>query len=258
MTVDSTRTEVVKSLEEAFIAIVKAGGTPPTIVSARSVGQIIIATGATTLETHTDAYRGAGHTGTAKAYAVALTAVRSAAVITIAAKTFTFAAGDPPGTAVPNSDDSTIDITATPTIATATKGDMFAIVEQPPDYSADAAQIPYVTAKNEDPDPITRDIRYKGVLQHRKRMALQGGTLNLTALYENAKKGLSAFVDQDIIIIAEIEDDRSGTVTERRIYYGCRINSIPAPSEATGDTDSDCSIAARYELLAVVGSKYTA
>lgn len=253
-----TRTAVVKNLDELYWFIILSGTTPPTIVSARSVTQRIAATGASALGTPvTTAARGAGHTAAAnKGYAVALTAIRSAAEITLDAKKITFVEGDPPGTAVVNEDDSAVNLNAVPTIAIATAGDMWAIVEQPPSYSG--GSIPYVTAVSQEPNELKRDIRDKGQLQHRKKLAIEGGTLTLTALYENAKRGLSKYVDQDIIVIGEREDNRSGVVTEKLIFYGSRINAIPAPTEAEGDTDTNIVIPIRYELLAIVGEDYTA
>ncbi len=133
MGVTVTRTTVVKSLSEYFWYAVLDDTTPPSIVGARRVVQRIGMTGAATAEETILAARGAGFTAAAhKPYAVALTAIRSALVITLDAKALTFEAGDPPGTAVTNVDDSAVDIGATPTYGTGTSGDQIALVAQPP------------------------------------------------------------------------------------------------------------------------------
>lgn len=258
MAIAAIRTSVIKNLDELFYYIVLGIADPPTVVSARAVTQRIGITAATTFERTVLAARGAGHTAAAdKGYAVALTAIRSALVVTVDAKTFTFAAGDPPGTAVVNADDSAVDLGANPSaVATGTAGDQVAIVEQPPTYTG--GLIPYVTAASEESPPIRRDIRDKGQLQHRKKMSIENGVLTLTALYENAKKGLSKYVDQNIIVVGERIDDRHGVVTEKLIFYGSYINAIPAPTEAEGDTDTNIVIPISYELLAILGEAYTA
>jgi len=198
------------------------------------------------------AARGAGHSaGADKGYAVALTAMRSAAVLTLDAKTMTFVAGDPPGTAVVNQDDSAVDLGAAATVATDTAGDQVAIVEQPPSYSG--GRILYITAVSQEAPDLRREIRDHGQLQHRKRMSVENGVMTFTALYENAKAGLSQFIDRDFIMVGEREDNRNGVITEKVILYGARINSIPAPNETEGDSDTEVSFAVNYELLAVVG-----
>ena len=252
MVVAAIRTAVVKNLDEFFWYAVVAGGTPPTLITARSVVQRVALTGASALVRTVLAPRGAGHSAAAdKGYAVALTAIRSAMVLTLDAKTLTFAAGDPPGTAVVNQDDSAVDLGATPTVATATAADQVAIVEQPPSYSG--GRILYITAVSQEPPDLRRDIRDHGQLQHRKRMSVENGVMTFTAKYENAKAGLAAFIDRDFIMVGEREDNRNQVVTEKIILYGARINSIPAPNESEGDTDTDVAFAVNYELLAVVG-----
>lgn len=252
MSVTVTRTAVVKGLDEFFWYAILATGTPPTLVTARSVVQRVAFTAAATLVRNVLAARGAGHTAADdKGYAVALTAMRSAAAMTLDGKAFTFAAGDPPGTAITSVDDTAIDLGALPTVASATAADQLAVVEQPPTYSG--GLIPYITAVSQESPDLRRDIRDKGQLRHRKRMAVENGVMTFTAKYENAKAGLSQFVDQDFIMVGEREDDRVGVVTEKVILYGARINSIPAPNESSDDTDTDTSIAVNYELLAIVG-----
>lgn len=258
----ATRTTVVKNLNELFwyIQPLDTNDARLTIVTARAVTRRCVFTAAAVLSSTTAEHRGAGHTEPTsdKGYVVALTAIRSAAVLTLDAKTTTFVAGDPPGTAVVNQDDSAVDLTAVPTVATATADDMVAIVEQPKAVTWDTNGISYVTAATMDPPLLRRDIRDKGQLQHRKKMAVENGILNLTALYENAKQGLSKYVDQNIIVIGERIDNRIGVVTEKYIFYGAYINSIPAPTEAEGDTDTNIVIPISYELLAIVGESYTA
>ncbi len=252
MAVTVTRTALVKNLGEFFWFAILGNGTPPTLITARSVVQRVSFTAAATLVRTILSARGAGHSAAAdKGYAVALTAMRSAAVMTLDGKTFTYAAGDPPGTALTSVDDAAIDLGATPTVATATAGDQLAVVEQPPSYSG--GSIPYITAISQESPELRRDIRDKGQLQHRKRMSVENGVMTFTAKYENAKAGLSKFIDQDFIMVGEREDDHSGVITEKVILYGARINSIPAPNESEGDTDTDVSIAVNYELLALVG-----
>ena len=252
MAVAATRTAVVKSLSELFWYAIVAGGTPPTLITARSVVQRVSLTGGATLVRTALAARGAGHSAAAdKGYAVALTAIRSAMVLTLSAKTLTFVAGDPPGTAVVNQDDSAVDLGALPTVATATAEDQVAIVEQPPSYSG--GRILYITAVSQEPPDLRREIRDHGQLQHRKRMSVENGVMTFTALYENAKAGLAAFIDRDFIMVGEREDNRNGVITEKVILYGARINSIPAPNESIGDADTEVSFAVNYELLAVVG-----
>ena len=254
----ATRTAVVANLDEFFWHVILANGTPPTLITARSVTQRVAFTAAATLVRNILAARGAGHTAAADVgYAVALTAMRTAADITLDSKHFIFKIGDPPGTAiVQTTDEASIDLGALPTVTSATAGDQVAIVEQPPTYSG--GLISYITAVSQESPDLRRDIRDKGQLQHRKRMAVENGVMTFTAKYENAKAGLSQFVDQDFIMVGEREDDRVGVVTEKVILYGARINSIPAPNESEGDSDTDTSIAVNYELLAIVGEAFTA
>ncbi len=255
--VTASRTSVAKNLDELFyyIQVDDTDADPLTIVTARAVTRRLGFSDATTVVSTTEAARGAGHTiPTAdKGYIVALTGVRSATTLTLDGADTVFAEGDPPGTAMVNATDAAKDLTAVPTVAGATVGDMFAVVDQPATYSWSANGIPYITAVSQESPPIRRDIRDKGQLQHRKKMSIENGVLTLTALYENAKKGLSKYVDRDIIIIGERIDDRGVTITEKLIFYGARINAIPAPNESEGDVDTNIVIPVSYELLAIVG-----
>ena len=265
MAVTVVRTSVVKNLDEFFWHAIgdatgDESGTQFSIVTARAVTQRVFFTAAAVLARTILAARGAGHTaGADKGYAVALTAMRSAAVMTLDGKTFTFAQGDPPGTALTSVDDVAIDLGVTPTVATATAGDNLAVVEQPPStYSWANNGIPYITAVGFELPELDRDIRDKGQLQHRKRMSVENGVATFSAKYENAKAGLSRFVGRDFMMIGEREDNRSGVVTEKIILYGARINNIPAPNESEGDTDSDVSIPVNFELMAIVGQSAAA
>lgn len=249
-----TRTNIVKQLDEGFLYAVRR--VELTIEAARSVGQRITALTATTLIALTTAARGAGYVGsggaaaTVSAYAVAISAIRSATTVTIGAETALFPAFSPPGTAIPFT--GVIDIQAAPTIAGATVGDKIAIVEQPPALT-DANLIDYVTSKSGEPLPLTRDIRDRGVLRHRKKMSQEGGTLTLSEKFQNFATGLPAYVDQDLIVVVEREDNRCGVVTEKEIYYGAHIEMSPSLNETEGDTDTDMSPVITYELRAVVG-----
>lgn len=257
MPVTVTRTTDVKNLEEFFWYAILGSGTPPTLITARAVVQRVSLLTATTLVRTVLAARGAGHSAATNAgYMIALTAMRSATVFTLDGKTFTFAAGDPPGTAVTSIDDATIDLGAEPTVTGGTAGDQVAVVDQPQTYSG--GLISYVTAVSGEPQDLRREIRDKGQLQHRKRMAVEGGIMTFSSKYQNAKAGLSKFVDQDFIMVGERVDDRVGVVTEKLILYGCRMNAIPNPNESEGDSDSEISIPIRYELLANVGQTATA
>ncbi len=207
MAVTVVRTSVVKNLDEFFWYAILGTGTPPTLITARSVVQRVSFTGGATLVRTILSARGAGHTAAAdKGYAVALTAMRTAAVMTLDGKTFTFAVGDPPGTALTSVDDVAIDLGALPTVASATAGDQLVVVEQPPTYSG--GLIPYITAVSLEMPDLRREVRDKGALQHRKRMSMENGVATFTAKYENAKAGLSKFIDQDFIMVGEREDDR--------------------------------------------------
>lgn len=247
----ATRTNVVKNLDEGFLHMVRANAN--SIVASRSVGQRFSATGAASIGTPlTDAIRGAGYagsSGTVLAYAIALTAINDATVITIGGETATFAAGDPPGTAIPFS--AAIDIQGVPTITSGVAEDMFAIVEQPPSYSS--GRIDFVQSKSNEPAELNRDIRDKGSLAHRKKNALEMGVLSLTSFYENNQAGVSKYAGQEIIVVLEREDNRAAVVTEKEIYYGARINVTPPINESTGDTDSDITVSVNYELMAIVG-----
>ena len=249
-----TRTTVVKNLDEGFLYITRANAN--SVVASRSVGQRITAIGATSIATPlTDAVRGAGYLGsggaaaTVSAFAVALTAVNDATVITISSETATFAQGAPPGTAIPFT--GVIDIQALPTITSGVSGDKFAIVEQPPTYSS--GRIDYVQSKSDEPAELNRDIRDKGSLTHRKKNALEMGVLSLTSFYENNQAGVSKYAGQEIIVVLERDDDRGNVITEREIYYGARINVTPPINESTGDTDSDTTVSINYELKIIVG-----
>ncbi len=240
------RTSVVKNMEECYVHIILA--TAATIVAARSVGGRWTVSAVDTLAGTILAARGAGHTGSVAAYAVALTSVIAGNVITLGGETATFITADPPGTGVPFSGTPNIALTPTAVVAATAVGDMFAIVAQPTYTTSDL--ISYATAKSVEPMDLRREIRDKGVLNHRKIMAQQGGVLTLSAKYENAKKGLSKFVDQDIIVICEREDDRNGVVTEKEMFFGARINAIPNLNETEGDTDTELSIPISFEMYA--------
>lgn len=249
-----TRTPLVKALDDGFLYMVRANA--PSIVAARSVGQRIVVTGATTIGTPlTTAIRGAGYVGSGGAavavagYVVALTAVDAATVVTVDGQTATFAEGDPIGTAIPLS--ANADIQAVPTVTAGVAGNMFAVVEQPPTYSG--GFIKYLNSKSDEPAEIRRDIRDHGQLQHRKKNALEAGSLSLTELYTNAKDGIAKYIDQDIIVVLERDDDRGGVITEKEIYYGARINVTPPVNESTGDTDSDVTVTMSYEHKVIVG-----
>jgi len=250
----ATRTNVVKNLDEGFLYITRANAN--SIVASRSVGQRFSVTGATAIATPlTDAIRGAGYVGsggaaaTVLAYAVALTAINDATVVTVGGETATFAEGAPPGTAIPFS--GVIDIQAVPTVTSGVAGDMFAIVEQPPTYST--GRIDYVQSKSDEPAELNRDIRDKGSLAHRKKNALEMGVLSLTSFYENNQAGVSKYAGQEIIVVLERDDDRGNVISEKEIYYGARINVTPPINESTGDTDSDTTVSINYELKIIVG-----
>ena len=234
------RTARVKYLEESVVHIVRSGFTQ--IVG---VGQIITITAANDGVQKLDAFRGAGETGTVDMYAIALKAVNAVTTFTIDGKTLStsFAAGDPPGTM--KLIDSG-DIAGALVVSAGVAGDQFAIVKRPPAFTD--GLIPYVTAKSVEFLDIRRPIRDRGALNHRKKMAQQGGVLNLTAKYENVLAGLGKFVDQEIVIILEREDNRDGTVVETEFYYGAHIPALPGPNESEGDTDTAVTVAVNFEL----------
>lgn len=238
-------TNRVKNLDEAFVHIVRSGFN-----SKQGMGQIVTITGATTAVQKLGVERGAGETGIETLYAVALTSVNGVTDFSIDGNALdsAFAVGDPPGTIRSiASGDIAAAITA---ITGGVSGDQFGIFKRPPAYSS--GLIPYVTAKSSEPLPGKRDIRDRGALTDRKKMAQQGGVLNLTARHENANAGLSKFVDQDILVILEREDNRAGVVNETEIYYGSYIHALPGPNESEGDTDTDVTVAIPYETIAVL------
>ena len=253
MAVTVVRTAVAKNLDELFFYAIRDDSSPPSIVGARRVVKRGAMTGAAAAVVTALAARGAGYSTAAdKPYAVALSSMKTALEITLDAKTLTFSVGDPPGTAVTNVDDSSVDISSGAiTYSAGTSGDQFALVAQPPSYSG--GLLSYVTAVSQEPPDLRRAIRDKGQLQHYKKMAIENGVITLTAKYQNAKAGLAAFVDQDFILVGEREDDRNGTITEKLVFYGARINALQAPNESEGDTDTDIAIPVSYELLAIVG-----
>lgn len=235
------RTALVKNLEESFVHIVRSGFTQ--IVG---VGQIITITGASSSVSKTDAFRGAGETGSVPMYCIALKAVNAAYNFTVDSQALStaYAIGDPPGTMklIPSGD-----IAGTiAAVSSGVAGDQFAIVKRPLAF-ADGL-IPYVTAKSVEFLDIRRPIRDRGALNHRKKMAQQGGVLNLTAKYENVLAGLGKFVDQELVVILEREDNRDGTVVETEFYYGAHIPALPGPNESEGDTDTDVTVAVNFEL----------
>ena len=105
----------------------------------------------------------------------------------------------------------------------------------------------FVTAKTHEEGDIAQAIRDKGQLQEWKLRADIERRLSMTLSYLNSKAGLLALADQDIIIIAEREDNRAGVISEYHYFLQARINQENMPDESEGDEISGYVINARYE-----------
>lgn len=129
----------------------------------------------------------------------------------------------------------------------------FEVLRGIPAYS-NSDYISYVTAKSNEPSPVTIPVRDKGVLRDRKTRPDVELRLSLTTDYENDFAGLSAMAGRDIVIIAVREDDRGGLATETQIFLQIRINTDVAPEETEGDTFSNVTVNPRYERSYILPS----
>jgi len=163
---------------------------------------------------------------------------------TLTDRTATFAPGDPPDEAK----QVTVagDGLSTTLLTGGAAGDAFEILRGIPTYSS-SDYLLYATAKSHEEGDIAQAIRDKGQLQEWKLRADIERRLSLTLSYLNSKAGLLALADQDIIIIAEREDDRAGVITEYHYFLQARINQENMPDESEGDEISGYVINARFE-----------
>ena len=168
----------------------------------------------------------------------------TAAGTTYSDRQATFAVGDPPDeakqVAVAGEDLSPMLNTG------AAAGDAFEILRGLPDYGSPDYLL-YAKGKTHEEGEMTTPIRDKGQLQENKVRADIERSISLTLSYLNSKAGLLALTDQDIIIIAEREDDRAGVITEYHYYLQARINADNIPDESEGDEISGYVITARFE-----------
>ncbi len=171
-------------------------------------------------------------------------AAKVAAGTTLNDRTATFVPGDPPDEAK----QVTVagDALSTTILTGGAAGDAFEILRGLPTY-ASSDYLLYATAKSHEEGDIAQAIRDKGQLQEWKLRADIERRLSLSLSYLNSKAGLLALADQDIIIIAEREDDRAGVISEYHYFLQARINQENMPDESEGDEISGYVINARFE-----------
>lgn len=163
---------------------------------------------------------------------------------TLANRTATFSEGDPPDEA---KQITVLGAGLSPTLITGgAAGQIFEVLRGFPTYSS-SDYILYCTAKSHEEGEQSLDVRDKGQIQHRKNRADIERRLSLTVSYVNSKTGLLNLADQDIVLIAERDDDRVGSVSEYHVFLQARINMSHLPDEAEGDDFSNFTINARFE-----------
>lgn len=172
--------------------------------------------------------------------------ITGAAVVdgTLTDRTATFAPGDPPDEAK----QVTVagDGLSTTLLTGGAAGDAFEVLRGIPTYTS-ADYLLFANAKSHEEGDIAQAIRDKGQLQEWKLRADIERRLSMTLSYLNSKAGLLALADQDIIIIAEREDDRAGVISEYHYFLQARINQENLPDESEGDEISGYTINARFE-----------
>jgi len=171
-------------------------------------------------------------------------AAKVAAGTTLNDRTATFAQGDPPDEAKQVAVAG--DALSTTLITGGAAKDAFEILRGLPTYSS-SDYLLYVKAKSHEEGDIPTRVEDKGQLQHRKPRADVERRLSMTLSYINSKAGLEALADQDIIIIAEREDDRAHVISEYHYFLQARINQNNLPDESEGDEISGYVINARFE-----------
>ncbi len=171
-------------------------------------------------------------------------AAKVATGTTLVNRTATFSEGDPPDEAK----QVTVagDALSTTIVTGGAAGQMFEILRGLPSYSS-TDYLLYVKSLTHEEGMFTTDVRDKGQLQERKSRGDIERSLSMTLSYINNKAGLLALADQDIIIIAEREDDRAGVVSEYHYFLQARINEENLPDESEGDEISGYTINARFE-----------
>ena len=163
---------------------------------------------------------------------------------TLTDRSATFSQGDPPDEAKQVTVNG--DALSTTIITGGAAGDAFEILRGLPTYSS-SDYLLFVNAKTAEEGDIATRVDDKGQLQHRKTRADVERRLSMTVSYVNSKAGLLALADQDIIIIAEREDDRAQVISEYHYFLQARINQENLPDESEGDEISNIVINARYE-----------
>lgn len=95
-----------------------------------------------------------------------------------------------------------------------------------------------------------RIVKDQGTRKHLKRMRTRERTLDATERFQNFNQGLQDFMGNEFTFIVEREDDGAGTVSEKMFFGGC-LPPQEGASESSGDSDSNFSVSAEYERLAV-------
>ena len=105
---------------------------------------------------------------------------------------------------------------------------------------------------------LSREVRDKGTLNHRKVMANVERTISVNQLFTNFDNGLAKYAQIPSVIAVIREDDQAGLETEVELYYQCYFQG-PHPNESLGDSDSDMTYDIRFERFAsVLASEITA
>ena len=156
----------------------------------------------------------------------------------------TFAAGTVPNQAV----QVTIGgIALSPVLATGGAAkNVFEILRGFPDYgSNDYGK--YVRTKSSEEGERTLDVRDKGNLQHRKRIADVVRTLSIGHDYVNQQEALLSVAGTDTVLIYERQDDREGVTTETTVFFQARNNMTKTANESEGAEISDITTDFRFE-----------
>ena len=240
------RTSTVKSWDEAnaFLLAQLKDGAESDGVKTR-----IFQTAAGDSKTTDDGDEGPLASGD-KVIVVPVTPIYVVTTVKIGSNTaLSFAAGTPPG----QGQRLTLATSETILLTGGATGYVFDVLL---DYDEETTTFPttpqsYLQNLSGGTPETTRDVRDKGTLKHRKRMATVEKTLSVTQLFTNYGEGLLAFNEIPYIMRIQRKDDRAGLATEVCYYYSC-FQHGPIPNESGGDTDTDNSFDIRYERFVTV------
>jgi hypothetical protein len=123
---------------------------------------------------------------------------------------------------------------------------VFEILRGFPDFGSTDYGI-YVRTKTSEENPKTFDVRDKGILQDRKRIADVVRTLSIGHDYVHHKEVLLSIAGTDAVLIYQRQDDRAGTTTETTVFLQARNNMAKTANESEGAEISDITTDLRFE-----------